>query len=580
MLFSGLTIRSKLVAIILTVAFVAIGLGFTFVIINDIRTFRENMIENTVINARLIGEYAVTPLVFNDPEGAREILNKLSTVPDMMNGYIYDGNGNLFAVYNREGAMTKAPPVLREGSSEFEGAYLHVVSPITYKNKRYGRIYLRASAGLLTDKIIKYLFTMLLLAGNMMFISYFLAVKLQKILSEPILALTGMTRKISEEGDYSLRIEREGTDEISSLYDGFNEMLKQINIHQAALLKEKEKLRKYLDTSAVMVVILDSDQRVALINKKGCEILGYGEEEIIGKNWFDNFLPEKVRDETRQTFSKLMSGNIEPAEYNENVVLTRSGEERLIAWYNTALRDERDSITGTLSSGGDITERRIAIDRLKASLKEKELLLREIHHRVKNNMQVISSLLSLQSDQIKDTQFADIFSDTQNRIRTMSLVHEKLYMSEDMASIDFNEFIRDLSVGLFSVYQAGARAISLAIDVEDVFLRVDTAIPCGLVINELLSNCLKHAFPGGRKGEIKIYLGKTAGEGETVYDLVVSDNGVGIPAGMDIGKTKSLGLPLITSLVERQLRGTLDLDRTGGTKFHIRFKEVSYGKRL
>jgi PAS domain S-box-containing protein len=580
MLFRGLSIKNKLVVIILTVAFIATGLGFTFVIISDIRTFRENMVDNAVINARLIGEYAVTPLVFNDQKGAEEILKKLSALPDMMNGYVYDNDGNLFAFYNREGAMTTAPPALREGASEFNGEYLHAVSPIIYKNKKYGRIYLRASTSLLTNKINKYLFTMLLLASGIMFISYVMAVRLQKILSGPIHDLTSMTRKISVEGDYSLRIERKGTDEISALYDSFNEMLKQVNVREAALLKEKEKLRKYLDSSAVIVVILDIDQRVALINKKGCEILEYKEEEIIGKNWFDNFLPEKAMHEAKKTFSVLVSGDIEPVEYYENGVLSRTGEERLIAWYNTVLRDDKNSIIGTLSSGVDITEKKLAIDKIKASLKEKELLLREVHHRVKNNMQVISSLLSLQSDQVKDSQYADIFNDTKNRVKTMSLVHEKLYMSEDLTSVDFNDFIKDLSQGLFSVYKASAQHISLTIDAEDVFLKIDTAIPCGLVINELLSNSLKHAFPGGRKGEINVYLGKILVEGKNMYDLVISDNGVGIPEGIDIRETKTLGLPLITTLVERQLRGTLDLDRTKGTKFHIRFKEVSYSKRI
>lgn len=580
MLFRGLSIKNKLVVIILTVAFIATGLGFTFVIISDIRTFRDNMVDNTVMNARLIGEYAVTPLVFDDREGAQEILNKLGALPDMMNGYVYDNDGGLFASYNREGPMTAPLPEIGERASEFSGGYLHVVSPIIYKDKQYGRIYLRASTGLLSNKINKYLFTMLLLGSGIMIISYFLAVRLQKILSGPILDLTRMTRKISEEGNYFLRLERKGTDEISALYDSFNEMLRQVNIREAALLKEKEKLSTYLDISAVIVVVLDKDQKVTLINKKGCEILEYGEEEIIGRNWFVNFLPERARLEAEKTFMKLMSGNVAPVEYYENAVVTRRGEERLIEWYNTVIRDDENTIIGTLSSGGDITERRMAIDKIKASLREKELLLREIHHRVKNNMQVISSLLSLQSEQIRDSEYPDILNDTRNRIKTMSLVHEKLYMSKDMASIDFNDYIRDLSKGLFSVYAARARDIVLTIDAENVFLRVDTAIPCGLVINELLSNSLKHAFPDGRKGEIHIYLGKPVAEDDTVVDMIFSDNGVGIPEEIDIRKTKSMGLQLITTLVEHQLRGTLDLDRTNGTRFHIRFREVNYTTRM
>ncbi|MBI5102047.1 MAG: PAS domain S-box protein [Nitrospirae bacterium] len=548
--FSGLSIKNKLVVIILTVAFIATGLGFTFVIINDIRTFRVNMVDNAVVNARLIGEYAVTPLVFNDQEGAGEILKKMAALPDMMNGYIYDEDGNLFAFYNREGSMI-TPPELPEGSSEFAGEYLHTSSPIIYK-----------------------------LGSVIMSISYVLAVRLQKILSGPILDLTRMTRTISEEGDYSLRIERKGTDEISVLYDSFNEMLEQVNIREAALLKEKEKLRKYLDTSAVIVVILDIDQRVTLINKKGCEILEFAEDEILGRKWFDNFLPESARDETKKIFSKMVSGSIEPVEYFENSVLTGSGGERLIAWYNTVLKDDKNNVTGTLSSGVDVTEKRMAVDKIKASLREKELLLREIHHRVKNNMQVIVSLLSLQSDKNRDGQYSDIFNDTKNRIKTMSLVHEKLYMSKDMASIDFQDYIKDLSRSLLSVYESNARNVSLTIEADNVFLNIDTAIPCGLIINELLSNSLKHAFPGGRKGEINIFLGQTLVEDRTVYDLVISDNGVGIPEGIEMGKSESLGLQLITTLIEHQLRGTLDLDRTNGTRMHVRFREINYSKRI
>ncbi len=196
MILDNISIKNKLIGIIMIVSFFAIVSGFTFVIITDIKAFKKNMVDNTIVNAELIGEYSVSPLAFDDKTGAEEILKKLQTIPYITNGYIYDNRGILFAAYNRTGNMI-TPPSLREGSSEFIGKYLHVVSPLNHKNQRYGRIYMRASTVELTDKINNYLITMLLLMTGIMFLSYFLAVKLQNIFSEPILKLAGVTREIS-----------------------------------------------------------------------------------------------------------------------------------------------------------------------------------------------------------------------------------------------------------------------------------------------------------------------------------------------------------------------------------------------
>ncbi len=227
-----------------------------------------------------------------------------------------------------------------------------------------------------------------------------------------------------------------------------------------------------------------------------------------------------------------------------------------------------------------IKDRKKIEQELKESLREKVLLLSEIHHRVKNNMQIISSLLNLQSDQIKDKQYTDIFNDSRSRIKSMALVHEKLYRSEDMANIDFNDYIQSLVNSLILFYEMNTGNIYLNVNAEDVSLGIDTAIPCGLVINELISNSLKHAFPESRKGEITVSFHKASVEGVSEYDLIVSDNGIGMPEGLDIRKTKSLGLQLVMTLIEDQLRGTIDLDRTNGTRFHIRFREICYEKRI
>jgi PAS domain S-box-containing protein len=216
----------------------------------------------------------------------------------------------------------------------------------------------------------------------------------------------------------------------------------------------------------------------------------------------------------------------------------------------------------------EITERKRAEEQIKASLKEKEVLLKEIHHRVKNNLQVISSLLYLQSKNIKDKGTLAVFQESQNRVKSMTLVHERLYQSQDLARVDFAEYVRSLANHLFRSYGINTNVIQLKINTNDVFLGVDTAIPCGLILNELVSNVLKHAFPDGKEGEVRIEL--RADEGQLT--LVVSDNGVGFPQDLDFRDTGSLGLQLVNTLVE-QIEGTIELDRDVGTAFKITFTE-------
>ncbi|HIE30271.1 TPA: response regulator [Candidatus Poribacteria bacterium] len=208
-----------------------------------------------------------------------------------------------------------------------------------------------------------------------------------------------------------------------------------------------------------------------------------------------------------------------------------------------------------------------SLEQVTASLEEKEVLLSEIHHRVKNNMQIISSMLRLQGRYIKDETYLQIFKDSQNRIRSMALIHEKLCQSENMANIDLDSYIRDLANSLYRTY-AIAENVELKIDVENVSLSIDSAIPCGLIINELISNALKYAFPNGREGEISINFRRIGDE----VELVVKDNGIGMPQDLDLKHVESLGLQLVTTLVENQLRGNLELSRTEGTEFRITFK--------
>lgn len=224
-------------------------------------------------------------------------------------------------------------------------------------------------------------------------------------------------------------------------------------------------------------------------------------------------------------------------------------------------------------------ERKIIEERMRNSLEEKEVLLREVHHRVKNNMQVITSLLNLQARTIDDPKYREMFDESKNRIRAMAIVHEKLYQTEDIAKIDFSDYISSLANGLFMFYGVRASLVSLSIEAKDIVLGIDTAIPCGLIINELLTNALKYAFPDGREGLIGITV-KRDETMENAYMLTVKDNGIGLPEGYDFRDSKSLGLLLVTSLAEHQLQGSLKVTRENGTAFHIHFRDAGYRKKV
>ena len=220
----------------------------------------------------------------------------------------------------------------------------------------------------------------------------------------------------------------------------------------------------------------------------------------------------------------------------------------------------------------DITERKRIEERLRASLKEKEVLIKEIHHRVKNNLAVVSSLLSLQSSQLEDETAKKMMLESQNRVRSMAILHEKLYQTDDLARIDFAEYIQSTTIELFRAYQIDPAKIDLKINVQDITLTIQLAVPCGLIVNELVSNALKHAFPPSQKekGSISVSM-KSINEKE--IELSVTDNGIGIPKDIDIHKTHSLGLRLVTILAEDQLQGKMTITRNSGTTFHIRFNK-------
>ena len=220
----------------------------------------------------------------------------------------------------------------------------------------------------------------------------------------------------------------------------------------------------------------------------------------------------------------------------------------------------------------EVKQRKHAEMDLKNSLEVKEVLIREIHHRVKNNMQVISSLLQLQADRVEDEHGRRMFQESINRIQSMGLIHTLLYQEDSLSSIKFSDYIPGLCNNILSLYRTDDASIKVTTDISDIRLKLDSAIPCGLILNELISNSFKHAFPKGRNGEITISMKMTK---DDMIELKVTDNGIGISSDLDWRNTDSLGLKLVTGLAERQLIGTIEHKNVEGTEFIIRFRNIS-----
>ena len=248
--------------------------------------------------------------------------------------------------------------------------------------------------------------------------------------------------------------------------------------------------------------------------------------------------------------------------YEETITLVDKGTELLSLRRGLSIHERELEIENALKTQ--------YAEKIEKSLREKEVLLKEIHHRVKNNMQVISSLLRLQSRHVKDKEALELFNESRNRIYSMALIHESLYQAKDLTRIDFAGYVRRLTRDLFRTYSVGPNEIKLKMEIKDVFLNVNTGIPCGLIINELVTNSLKHAFPDGKNGEIQVGLYKRK-KGE--FTLNVRDNGTGFPEDFDFQNTESLGMQIVISLVE-QLDGTIELDKGEGTSFTIGFREL------
>jgi PAS domain S-box-containing protein len=314
------------------------------------------------------------------------------------------------------------------------------------------------------------------------------------------------------------------------------------------------------------VTITDLEDNVLFVNDAFLETYGYREDEILGQD----IAMVRIADDPGAAISEIHQATLDGAWYGEVLNHRADGTIFPVELWTSIVKNDDNEPVAMVGVARDITARRRAEEALRSSLREKEVLLKEIHHRVKNNLQVISSLLSLQSEYLKDEAMIKIFKESQNRVKSMALIHEKLYQSANLAEIDFSDYLRELTTQLFRSYGIGAHGVSLNVHASQVLLAVDRAIPCGIIVNELVTNALKYAFPNGQGGRIDIDLHPVSDE---QIRLAVRDNGVGFPADVDFETSDSLGLTLVRMLAD-QVQGEVVLQASErGAEFIMTFRK-------
>jgi PAS domain S-box-containing protein len=367
--------------------------------------------------------------------------------------------------------------------------------------------------------------------------------------------------------------------------DELGELSRSLNAMAENLVSRKE-LQAYIDQMSTLSAKLDLQGRVVMANRAGRIAFARPESEIIGRNfllepWYrcDAAAAERMR----MAFSEARSGKT----VSREETFLGDGMRVHLSITFSPVRDAFGAVAYIIAEGRDVTALKDAqaalyevnegleesvrerTESLQEALREKEMLLKEIHHRVKNNLQIISSLLSLQSVHVRDPEVAGILTESRNRVKSMALVHERLYAGDDLGNSGFTGYIRDLAAQLVRSSEAQRHNVLLEFDLEEIPVGLSQAIPCGLAIHELVANSLKHAFPGGwaSSGVPRVVI-RSRALPDGGFELEVEDNGAGLPEGFDPRKSRTLGLQLVFTLI-KQLKGVLEVGRGGGTRMRI-----------
>ncbi|NVO03382.1 MAG: PAS domain S-box protein [Bacteroidetes bacterium] len=325
----------------------------------------------------------------------------------------------------------------------------------------------------------------------------------------------------------------------------------------------------FFENPNIMIIVFDKNMKAMSWNIGAEKMTGYKKEEVINENFsfIKLFSNEKAFFSYQQKVLALLEKPV-PEELEIEIV-SKNKKNKIILIFARNLYDEKNEIIGSTNIAFDITKRREKEKELEAQIKEKEVLLKEVHHRVKNNLQVIVSMLNLQSHSVSEEKTQILIHEMQNRVRSMALIHDNIYKSKSYTDINFADYIERLTFDLFQNYNIDSKKVKLKITCEELTFDISKAISLGLILNEIISNSLKFAFPNGKKGEVKISLSKKE-NGQ--IELIASDNGIGIKGNVDFDNVESLGLLLIGTL-SQQIDAEMNFDQSKGTKYSFSFSQ-------
>ena len=535
-----LSIRTQLVGIIFSVSLLALVLGLSFAMVDDVRGFKTELADSSLLTATLIAEHCVTPLAFGDVDAAQDTLDKLLAVPFVVECHVCDQKGKVFASFLRSGESSFPPEPVPDGTWSFSGGYLFVHHPIEYRGQEYGTVFLRASTSALSDKIRSHLITMGVLMAGLALLSYFLALSLHSVISRPILDLAEVTQRISRKGDYSLRVERAGGDEIGILYDGFNTMLEQIQVREAAkeraeeaLRQSEERYRGMFDGLPVGIYRTTPQGEILDANPAFVDMLGFEDREtLLSINARETYFEP----ETRARWSAQVE--------SENVVrdfdIQLRRRDGTPIWVRDTARVVRDDDGNVLFFEGSMedirlrkeaeTARETLISELEAKNRELERFTYTVSHDLKSPLVTIVGFLGFLERAVETGDTSGMKADTE-RIRgaaekMQDLLEELLELSRigrlsrPPEQVSLTELAReavDMVAG--QVAERGAK-VEVAPDLPVVF--GDRQRLRG-VFQNLVDNAVKFM---GDQGDPYVEIGVRRHGDEVVF--FVRDNGIGI----------------------------------------------------
>ena len=503
----NLSIKKRLLLIIMFINIFSLTLVFFGFMTYDFLLFRKNAVQELTVMADVIGRNCVAALVFDDEAHVTETLGSLQADRSIFKACIFKKNGKLLGEYIQAvDLQTKKNPDFKENGVFFDDGFLELYRPILFDGGLVGTVYIKSNLSQMTSILKNHAQTTAFVMLLSLLLAFLLSSRLQKIITLPITKLANFATSVSENKDFSLRSEKHHVDEIALLVDAFNNMLQEIEDQNRRLVLSRQEAEE----SAVNAHELTGEMTRMNIKLQ---------EEIRVRKGMENKLEDLVNQRTSQL---------------------RKSNEQLVK---------------------EVMERIAAEEILSTSLEEKNLLLGEIHHRVRNNLQVISSLLDLTRRRTVNPEARAVLTDATSKIHTMAFIHSQLYESENFNRIEMGSHVKKLSSHLSQIYGAWKKGIITVFDCSDLYLSVSQAIPCALILNEIISNVFKHAYQEEMAGKCHITV-KTIEENKA--SITVKDEGVGIPENMDIEKNGTLGLKLIKNLILRQLKGEFHLENNGG----------------